>query len=163
MRFFRAQGEAAEGGLNQGIPQALRRLNAASFNQPAPLIDFLVRKDVPRGQAIEWLYLATLTRRVPESLRQMLDAQLARLRPEEQRLLEVASVAGAEFTAHVSAVAANLESEPFEALCETLARRQPLLLSTAAVVLTLDIVTEVLAVRLLTPGQPVSIIGDTVT
>ena len=30
-------------------------------------------------------------------------------------------------------------------------------------VLTLDIVTKVLAVRLLTPGQPVSIIGDTVT
>jgi signal peptidase II len=31
------------------------------------------------------------------------------------------------------------------------------------VVLFLDIVTKVLAVRLLTPGQPVSIIGDTVT
>ena len=42
-------------------------------------------------------------------------------------------------------------------------RRQPLLLSVAAVVLTLDIVTKVLAVKLLTPGQPVSIIGDTVT
>jgi signal peptidase II len=42
-------------------------------------------------------------------------------------------------------------------------RRQPLLLSIAAVVLTLDIVTKVLAVRLLTPGQPVPIIGDTVT
>ena len=42
-------------------------------------------------------------------------------------------------------------------------RRQPLLLSVAAVVLALDIVTKVLAVRLLTPGQPVPIIGDTVT
>ena len=38
-----------------------------------------------------------------------------------------------------------------------------LLLSVAAVVLTLDIVTKVLAVKLLPPGQPVSIIGDTVT
>jgi signal peptidase II len=38
-----------------------------------------------------------------------------------------------------------------------------LLLSVAAVVLTLDIVTKVLAVKLLTPGQPVPIIGDTVT
>ena len=50
------------------------------------------------------------------------------------------------------------------------AERQPaaaataeLLLAVAAVVLVLDIVTKVLAVRLLTPGQPVSIIGDTVT
>ena len=42
-------------------------------------------------------------------------------------------------------------------------RRQPLLLSIAAVVLALDIVTKVLAVKLLTPGQPVPIIGDTVT
>jgi signal peptidase II len=42
-------------------------------------------------------------------------------------------------------------------------RRQSLLLSVAAVVLTLDIVTKVLAVKLLTPGQPVPIIGDTVT
>ncbi|MBO0882736.1 MAG: signal peptidase II [Mycobacterium sp.] len=42
-------------------------------------------------------------------------------------------------------------------------RRLRLLLSVAAVVLTLDVVTKVLAVKLLTPGRPVSIIGDTVT
>jgi signal peptidase II len=42
-------------------------------------------------------------------------------------------------------------------------RRLRLLLAVAAVVLVLDIVTKVLAVRLLTPGQPVSILGDTIT
>ena len=42
-------------------------------------------------------------------------------------------------------------------------RRLRLLLSVAAVVLILDIITKVLAVKLLPPGQPVSIIGDTVT
>lgn len=42
-------------------------------------------------------------------------------------------------------------------------RRLRLLLTVAAIVLILDVVTKVLAVRLLTPGQPVSIIGDTVT
>lgn len=42
-------------------------------------------------------------------------------------------------------------------------RRLSLLLSVAAVVLALDVVTKVLAVRWLTPGQPVSIVGDTVT
>ena len=42
-------------------------------------------------------------------------------------------------------------------------RRIRLLVSVAAVILLLDIVTKVLAVKLLTPGQPVSIIGDTVT
>jgi signal peptidase II len=41
--------------------------------------------------------------------------------------------------------------------------RLRLLLSVAAVVLALDLITKVLAVRWLTPGQPVPIIGDTVT
>ena len=50
-----------------------------------------------------------------------------------------------------------------EAEAPTPRRRLPLLLSVAAVVLALDIVTKVLAVKLLTPGQPVPIIGDTVT
>ena len=42
-------------------------------------------------------------------------------------------------------------------------RRLRLLFSVAAVVLALDVVTKVLAVKLLRPGEPVSIIGDTVT
>jgi signal peptidase II len=42
-------------------------------------------------------------------------------------------------------------------------RRLRLLVSVAVVVLALDVVTKVLAVKLLPPGQPVSIIGDTVT
>ncbi|MGE0217384.1 MAG: signal peptidase II [Mycolicibacterium sp.] len=42
-------------------------------------------------------------------------------------------------------------------------RRLRLLLTVAGVVLVLDIVTKVLAVRLLTPNEPVSIIGDVVT
>jgi signal peptidase II len=42
-------------------------------------------------------------------------------------------------------------------------RRVRLLVTVAVVILAVDIVTKVLAVRLLTPGQPVSIVGDTVT
>ena len=42
-------------------------------------------------------------------------------------------------------------------------RQLRLLLSVAAVVLALDIVTKVIAVKMLIPGQPVPIIGDTVT
>jgi len=42
-------------------------------------------------------------------------------------------------------------------------RRLPLLLSVASAVLILDVVTKILAVKYLTPGVPVSIIGDTVT
>ncbi len=42
-------------------------------------------------------------------------------------------------------------------------RRIKLLLTVAAVVLALDVVSKVLAVKLLQPGKPVPIIGDTVT
>ena len=58
-------------------------------------------------------------------------------------------------------------AEPVTADGEVVARsprrRLRLLLVVAAVVLVLDVVSKVLAVHLLTPGQPVSIIGDTVT
>jgi predicted ATPase len=68
--------------------------------------------------------LDELAQGVPESLRQMLAEQLDRLRAEEQRVLEAASVAGVECSA--AAVAAGLEIDVVEAeaRCEGLARRQ---------------------------------------
>lgn len=62
-----------------------------------------------------------------------------------------------ESTGSAEPVAADQEAQPQPR------KRLRLLLSIAGVVLALDIVTKVLAVRLLVPGQPVSIIGDTVT
>jgi hypothetical protein len=63
VRFFRAQGDADGNGLQQGIPQSLRRMNDAQFNSEAPLIERLVRSGTSRAQVIEALYLATLSRR----------------------------------------------------------------------------------------------------
>jgi DNA-binding winged helix-turn-helix (wHTH) protein len=60
---------------------------------------------------------------VPENLRGMIEAQIERLSPEEQWVLEVASVRGASITARVRASVANLEEERFEELCEGLSRR----------------------------------------
>jgi predicted ATPase/DNA-binding winged helix-turn-helix (wHTH) protein len=66
--------------------------------------------------------LDDIGRAVPESLRLLVDKQIARLEPEAQRLLEVASVLGNEFTA--ASVAAGLESDPLavEEHCEKLTR-----------------------------------------
>jgi predicted ATPase len=68
--------------------------------------------------------LAALTRTVPEGLRQMLEQQLERLSPRDQRVLEVGSVAGATFSA--AAVAAGLGRAVVEVedWCTGLARRQ---------------------------------------
>jgi predicted ATPase/DNA-binding winged helix-turn-helix (wHTH) protein len=60
----------------------------------------------------------------PESLRQMIELQIEKLSMEEQRVLEVASVAGVSFTARVNAVDSGAEQEGFENTCEELSRRQ---------------------------------------
>ncbi|GLB86711.1 lipoprotein signal peptidase [Mycobacterium kiyosense] len=59
--------------------------------------------------------------------------------------------------------AGDAEAAPGAPASKPPAKRLRLLLSIAAVVLALDVITKVLAVKLLPPGQPVSIIGDTVT
>jgi predicted ATPase/DNA-binding winged helix-turn-helix (wHTH) protein len=61
---------------------------------------------------------------VPASLRKLLERQFDQLGAEERTLLEVAAVAGLEFSA--AAVAAGLEGDTAaaEASCETLARRE---------------------------------------
>jgi tetratricopeptide (TPR) repeat protein len=60
---------------------------------------------------------------VPETLRQMVEMQIDRLTPQEQRVLEAASVEGAAFTCTSSAAAIDIEPQHFEDLCENLARR----------------------------------------
>jgi predicted ATPase/DNA-binding winged helix-turn-helix (wHTH) protein len=70
------------------------------------------------------LGLDELAQGVPESLRQMLAGELARLSVDDQRILEAASVVGVEFSA--AAVAAGLELDVVEAetRCEGLVRQQ---------------------------------------
>ncbi|MGH8006812.1 MAG: ATP-binding protein, partial [Candidatus Binatia bacterium] len=66
----------------------------------------------------------TVASGMPESLRQMLKEQIARLNVQDQQMLEAASVAGMEFS--TAAVAAALEEtvDQVEAQCEGLARRE---------------------------------------
>jgi DNA-binding winged helix-turn-helix (wHTH) protein len=67
--------------------------------------------------------LARIDLEVPDSLRQMIEAQIERLGADEQRTLEVASVAGQSFNPLVSAASANLDGELVDSQCEALARR----------------------------------------
>jgi tetratricopeptide (TPR) repeat protein len=67
--------------------------------------------------------LTLVQRCVPQQIQQLIENQLARLSPEEERLLAIASVAGAEFSA--ASVAAGLEIgvEEVEERCAGLAQR----------------------------------------
>jgi predicted ATPase len=64
---------------------------------------------------------------VPENLLQMIAQQIERLSREEQRVLEVASVAGVEFAVAVVAAALEANSMEVEEWCEELGRRQHIL------------------------------------
>jgi DNA-binding winged helix-turn-helix (wHTH) protein/tetratricopeptide (TPR) repeat protein len=59
---------------------------------------------------------------VPEGIQQMIEKQIDRLTPEQQRVLEAASVAGVEFSAAAVAAALEEEVDQIEACCEGLGR-----------------------------------------
>jgi predicted ATPase len=61
---------------------------------------------------------------VPRSVRQMVERNLERLKPEEQAVLEAASVAGAEFSAATVAAALERPQNEIEACCARLSRRE---------------------------------------
>jgi hypothetical protein len=67
--------------------------------------------------------LETIDLEVPDRLGQMIEARIARLSKEEQRVLEAASITGTTFSPRVNAASANIHQACFEEICETLARR----------------------------------------
>jgi len=75
---------------------------------------------------IESIYLEA-----PENLRQMVELQIERLSAEEQRVLEVASLAGVSFIAKANALGI-VDKEKFENVCVELSRRQHLVRRTAS-------------------------------
>ena len=64
---------------------------------------------------------------VPENIQQMIEKQLNRLSPEEQHVLEVASIAGADFSA---AAVAKMTTSDVEKCCTGLVRRELFLRTT---------------------------------
>jgi predicted ATPase/DNA-binding winged helix-turn-helix (wHTH) protein len=61
---------------------------------------------------------------VPDDLRHMIEAQLERLSEQEQSALELASIAGASFSASVISSASDIDSSDVETLYEKLSRQR---------------------------------------
>ncbi len=69
----------------------------------------------------------TIDVEAPESLRQMIELQIERLDPDEQRALELASIAGSPFSVARVAALGHLGPATMEDVCERLARRHHML------------------------------------
>jgi predicted ATPase len=111
------------------LPAALARvLHQRTGGNPlflVAVVDALVQQGRLQEGPTGWALvgdLETVTMGVPASVRQLLERQFEQLAPEEQVLLEAASVVGVEFAAAaVAAVAQAIEA--VEACCDALARR----------------------------------------
>jgi predicted ATPase len=117
--------------LGHRFPETLVRwLHQRTEGHPFFLVN-LVESLIAQRDLVEregrWMLQAeigAIDMRVPESIGQMIEQQLARLSPEAQRVLEAASVAGVEFSAAVVATGLPDTVVAVEELCEGLVRRQ---------------------------------------
>ncbi|HEX2521325.1 MAG TPA: hypothetical protein VHP35_04305 [Terriglobia bacterium] len=92
------------------------------------LTDYLVAKEFMVQVNDRW-ELKGHTREVgvPESLRMMIERQVERLSPQDQRMLEAASVAGIEFSDVVIGDVLEKDCEEIQERCEGLVQREQFL------------------------------------
>ena len=112
--------------LPDGFPQLIHRHSEGNPLLMLAVLDHMTGRGVISRENGAWrlsVPVEEIAVEVPETLRQAIEAQIARLTDEQQRALEVASVNGVLFSAGVNAIPANLDEEKFENLCDELSRR----------------------------------------
>ena len=123
----------AQRGAGAGVPVELAQvLTQRTDGHPlflATVVDELLRQGVVRVEATGWVLtrgLEAVTVGVPQSIRHLVEHQMAQLPPAAQELLAAASVAGVEFAVAAVAAAVQQAAEDVEAQCDALARQQQL-------------------------------------
>src|SRR5262245_26016680 len=120
-------------GAGAGVPvELVRVLTQRTDGHPlflVTVVDDLIRQGRLQVAPAGWILaggLDTVTGGMPQSIRHLLEHQVAQLSLADQELLAVASVAGVEFA--VAAVAAGVQQagEDVEVQCDALARRYQL-------------------------------------
>jgi DNA-binding winged helix-turn-helix (wHTH) protein len=90
------------------------------------LLDELAGRGMLSGAGGQWQLTVPIDEvkaHRPASVKQLIDMQLDRLSPAEQRVLEAASVVGAEFSTHLVAAALEQPVEQVDDVCDALVRR----------------------------------------
>ncbi len=103
------------------LPEALTRMTGGNPLFLAALTDDLQGQGLLRESEGTWSLtcsVADVTAQRPETVRQLIDAQIERLKPREQRVLEAASVAGATFAVGAVASALDMANEDVDVICE---------------------------------------------
>jgi tetratricopeptide (TPR) repeat protein len=117
---------SAQTNMRDDLAKLLHRHSEGNPLFMVAALDHMFEQDVifrENGELKLRIPLEEVDLQVPETLRQMVEIQIDRLTPQEQRALEAASVEGATFTCTSSAAAIDIEPQHFEDLCENLVRR----------------------------------------
>src|SRR5260221_4971687 len=110
-----------------GFPSLARTIHEATSGNPlfmVSLLDDLESRQMIRLVDGAWQLCATegdIRAHQPDSVRQLIDIQIDRLTPGDQRILEAASAAGAEFACGAVAHALELPVDDVESCCESFA------------------------------------------
>jgi len=91
------------------------------------VIDDLESRGMIRSVGVGWqleVSVAEVASRRPDTVRQLIDVQIDRLNPIEQRILEAAGLVGAQFAAGSVAHALELPAHEIDSACEGLANDQ---------------------------------------
>ena len=120
--------EQPESALPDGLAALVYRHSEGNPLFMVAALDHLIgRGFIARGRGGWQLRrpLSEIELAVPENLRQMIEVQIERLNPEEQRVLEVASLTQDRAFSVVARAAAAMDADPgrFEQVCERLSRR----------------------------------------
>src|SRR5262247_278332 len=116
--------------LPEGLARLIQRRTGGNPLFMVSVIDAMVRQGVLQEDAAGWAVpegLEAVAVGLPESLRHLIEQQLGQVSPEDQRVLEAASVAGVEFSAAAVAAGVNSEASDVEDCCAELARREQFL------------------------------------
>ena len=90
-------------------------------------VDYLVAEGLISESEESWRLVVTIENvevKVPDSIKQMIEKQVDHLDANQQRMLEAASAAGAEFSTVAVAAALGDDRTPVEARCDELARQR---------------------------------------
>jgi DNA-binding winged helix-turn-helix (wHTH) protein/tetratricopeptide (TPR) repeat protein len=129
---------SVEGGQDKGLASATLHKLAQLIHQRTEgnplfminLVDYLITQGVLARIDKQWRLQGEVTAVAswaPESLQGMIETQIERLSPKDRRVLEVASVAGVEFSAAAVAAGVATTIEEVEEQCGELARHEQFL------------------------------------
>jgi DNA-binding winged helix-turn-helix (wHTH) protein len=118
--------EAPQGSSPEGLAELVGRHSEGNPLFMVTALDHLTQRGFISQENGSWHVMVSLEEidvGVPETLRQMIEAQIERLSMEEQRALEVASVQGVAFSASLCATVINGDAEDHEILYDSMAHR----------------------------------------